>query len=59
MAVDPGACLDRGAPSGDAALDGLAAPALEPLGRILAVRLDEGIGDGMDVSGDSSCTPVP
>ena len=49
--VDPGAFGDRGAPASDAALDGRAAPALEPVERILAVRLDEGVGDGVDKMG--------
>ena len=50
-AVDPGAFGDRGAPAGDAALCLHAAPALEPVDRILAVRLDEGVGDGVDEVG--------
>ena len=41
-AVDPGVFGDRGAPARDAALDGRAALALEPVDRVLAVRLDEG-----------------
>ena len=45
--VDPGAVCNGGAPSGETTLDGRPAPALEPLRRILAVRLDEGVGDGV------------
>ena len=46
--VDPAGFRNRGAPSCDPALDGRTTPALQPLRRILAVRLDEGVGYGMD-----------
>ena len=49
--VGPAAVPDCGPPAGDAALDLCTAPALEPLRPILAVRLDEGVGDGMDEVG--------
>ena len=49
--VGPGAVPDCGPPAGDAALDLCTTPALEPLRPILAVRLDEGAGDGMDEVG--------
>ena len=46
--VGPGAVPDCGPPAGDAALDHCTAPALEPLRPILAVHLDDGVGDGTD-----------
>ena len=49
--VDPGGFRNRGAPSCDPALDGRTTAALDPLRGILAVRLDEGVGDGMDELG--------
>ena len=49
--VGPGAVPDCSPPAGDAALDLCTAPALDPLRPILAVRLDEGVGDGMEEVG--------
>ena len=46
--IQPGVFRNLGAPSRNPALDGSATPAFEPLRRILAVRLDEGVRDGMD-----------
>ena len=49
--VGPGVVPDCGPPAGDAALDLCTAPALDPLRPIPAVRLDGGVGDGMDEVG--------
>ena len=57
--VDPGAVCNRGAPSGETTLDGRPASALEPLRRILAVCLDEGVGDGVDEVGVRGHVALP
>ena len=57
--VDPGTVCNRGAPSSESTLDGRPAPALEPLRRILAVRLDEGVGDGVDEVGVRGHVALP
>jgi len=46
--IQPGVFRNLGAPSRNPALDGRATPAFEPLRRILAVRYDEGVGDGIE-----------
>ena len=51
MSSGRSAVPDCGPPAGDVALDLCTAPALEPLRPILAVRLDEDAGDGMDEVG--------
>ena len=56
--VDPGAVCNRGPPPGEITLDGRPAPAVEPLCRILAVRLDERVGDGVDEVGVRGHVPL-
>ena len=46
--LDPTALLDRGAPFGEDPLDIRAPAVFEPLGRVLAVLPNEGVGDGVN-----------
>ena len=56
--VDPGAVCNRGPPPGEITLDGGPAPAVEPLCCILAVRLNERVGDRVDEVGVRGHVPL-
>ena len=57
--IQPGVFRNLGAPSRDHSPNGRATPALEPLCRILAVRLDEGAGNGIDEVGVPGHVALP